>query len=154
MDFSFYHLTTRPVEQALPRLLSRVIKAKHKAVVRVGSEDRMLDLDKALWTYDPASFLPHGCSKSGNADRQPIYITAGAENPNGADILVLIDGVLPMDLGEYKRCLYMFDGENAQTLILARRHWKKLATAGHDITYWQQTSAGGWQQQQMETDGK
>src|SRR5690606_9646272 len=83
-EISFYHLTRQPLNKALPRLLEKVLAAGHRALVLAGSEERVEDLDAALWTYDPDSFLPHGSRVLGHAARQPIYLTTAEENPNKA----------------------------------------------------------------------
>ena len=102
-------------------------------------------LNAQLWTYDPASFLPHGCGKDGAAEQQPIWLTAIVENPNGATILVLIDGVDVARLDPYERCLDVFDGNDAEQLAQARARWTKAKAAGHSVTYWRQTASGGWE---------
>ncbi len=59
-EVGFYHLTKTPLDQALLRLLEKVLKADKRAVVRTSSEERVEFLNGALWTIDSASFLPHG----------------------------------------------------------------------------------------------
>ena len=45
-----------------------------------------------LWTYRDDAFLPHGTAAGGHAALQPVYLTLGDENPNGANVLMLVDG--------------------------------------------------------------
>jgi DNA polymerase-3 subunit chi len=144
-DVSFYHLTARPLEWALPRLLEKVLASGKRAVVLAGSGERVDALNAQLWTYDPDSFLPHGSAKDGLAEHQPIWLTASEENPNGAAFLVLTDGVAVDRLDGYERCLDLFDGNDANQLAQARTRWTKAKSAGHSVTYWKQTAAGGWE---------
>ena len=144
-EIGFYHLTSTPLEKALPRLLEKVVEGGHRAVVMAGSAERVASLDATLWTYDPASFLPHGSAKDGKAERQPIYLTTMAENPNGADVLVLVDGVEPADVGAFARCLDMFDGGDEAAVEAARARWKARKAAGHAVTYYQQSDSGRWE---------
>lgn len=141
---SFYHLERQGVDAALPRLLEKVLSAGHKVAVFLGGEDRMKTLDSALWTYDPASFLPHGCEGGDHSDLQPVYLTTAQDVPNGADVLVMLDASVPGDLSAFARCLYMFDAREEGATAQAREDWKTLKQAGHDVTYWQQTEQGGW----------
>lgn len=143
-EISFYHLTRQPLNKALPRLLEKVLAAGHRALVLAGSEERVEDLDAALWTYDAQSFLPHGSRALGHAERQPIFLTTAEENPNKADILVLVDGADPAFVGDFTRCLDMFDGNDDAAVEAARERWKRWKAAGHELTYWQQTEGGGW----------
>lgn len=143
-DIAFYHLLDQPLDQALPRLLERVIQAGFRALVRVGSEDQLDRLDKALWIYDKASFLPHGTDESEYADKQPIYLSTRGDNPNNATVLVLLDGIVPMNYGTFARCLYMFEGTAATNLATARQHWREFKAEGHNMTYWKQNADRGW----------
>tara|TARA_B100001939_G_scaffold331712_2_gene330005 strand:+ start:2127 stop:2576 length:450 start_codon:yes stop_codon:yes gene_type:complete len=143
-EISFYHLQRQPLSRALPKLLEKVLQAGHRAVILTGSTERMQDLNAALWTYDPASFLPHGMQGGKRAEEHPIYLTTKEENPNGADILVLTDGTTVSDFSAYKRVLEMFDGTDEEMVVAARQRWKAYKAAGHALTYWQQTETGGW----------
>jgi DNA polymerase-3 subunit chi len=145
-EIGFYHLTRSPLERALPRLLEKVLGAGLRAVVRAGSAERVEFLNAALWTYEPASFLPHGTAREGDASWQPIWLTEGEDNPNEAEVLVLTDGVTATDVSAFERCLEMFDGRDQQAVEAARERWRAYNDAGHALTYWQQTSRGGWEQ--------
>ena len=144
-DIGFYHLLHTPLEAALPRLLGKALERGMRAVVMAGSAERVKTLDGVLWTFDQGSFLPHGTAREGRPEAQPVYLTAAEENPNGASLLVLTDGVEPGFIGDFERCLDLFDGNDEQAVADARARWKRFKTAGHDLTYWQQTDAGGWQ---------
>ncbi|WGF86916.1 DNA polymerase III subunit chi [Marinivivus vitaminiproducens] len=143
-EIGFYHLQTQPLERALPRLLEKVLQSGARAVVRAASRERVEALNTALWTYGKDSFLPHGSEADGFSDRQPIYLTAGREVPNGAAILVLVDGADAPDAEAFQRCLDMFDGNDEAAVEAARRRWRDFKAAGHRLTYWQQTERGGW----------
>jgi DNA polymerase-3 subunit chi len=143
-EVGFYHLQTTPLERALPRLLERAFADGHRVVVLAGSAERVAQLDGVLWTYNEASFLPHGSARDGNAARQPIFLTERDENPNGATMLVLLDGAQSAGLAGFARCCDMFDGNDASAVEAARRRWSEAKAAGHTLTYWQQT-ASGWE---------
>lgn len=144
-EISFYHLLHTPLERALPKLVEKVLESGARAVIRTGSAERAEALSNAIWTFDQASFVPHGTAKDGNAADQPVWITPEDENPNGADILVLTDGAETPGIGEFRRCLDMFDGRDETAVADARRRWTEYKSADHDLTYWQQTERGGWE---------
>lgn len=144
-DIGFYHLTRSKLEHALPPLLQKVLDGGHRAVVRAGSDERVEFLNGLLWTYNPASFLPHGSARDGAGAEQPVWLTAGDDNPAGADILVLTDGAAAGDLGVFARCLEMFDGNDEDALTQARARWSEYRDAGHNLTYWRQNERGGWE---------
>lgn len=141
----FYHLQQTSLEQVLPTLLERSLERGWKAVVQVGNSERLDALNGALWTYNDDAFLPHGTEEDGQLEKQPVALTAAGENPNGADVLFLVDGAVPGEIGPYERCVLMFDGRDDEAVGAARGHWKTLSEGGHDVTYWQQNDAGGWE---------
>jgi DNA polymerase III subunit chi len=145
-EIGFYHLVATPLDRALPRLLERAHAQGHRIVVRTGSAERAEHLDAVLWRYDEASFLPHASARDGNPAAQPIWLTHRDENPNGASMLVLVDGVEAGDWGGFARGADLFDGNDAAAVELARRRWRNARAAGHAMTYWRQT-ATGWQRQ-------
>jgi len=144
-DIGFYHLTRSPLERVLPRLLGKALATGARVVVMAGSSERVDVLDQVLWTFDPASFLPHGSARNGEAEMQPIWLTVDDENPNEASILILTDGASSKRVAEYDRCLEMFDGNDEAVVAAARARWGDYATAGYALTYWQQTERGGWE---------
>jgi DNA polymerase III subunit chi len=143
-EIGFYHLLLTPLERALPRLLERARASGYRIVVRAASAERVEHLNALLWTYDDASFLPHGAARDGNSAAQPIWLTDRAENPNGATMLALLDGVEADDLAEFARVADLFDGGDAAAVEAARGRWRRAKDAGHALTYWQQT-ATGWE---------
>ncbi|MEN3950544.1 DNA polymerase III subunit chi [Iodidimonas sp. SYSU 1G8] len=144
-DISFYHLQRRSLEETLPKLLERVIASKQRAVVLAESEEQVEAISSRLWTYDADSFLPHGSARDGFPAEQPIYLTSGEENPNGASILVLIDGRLPGFLSGFARCLDLFNGHDPESVQGARERWRAYKADGHPVTYWQQNDDGRWE---------
>jgi DNA polymerase-3 subunit chi len=113
-------------------------------VVQAASPERVEHLNTALWTYEEAAFLPHGSARDGNPALQPIWLTHHAENPNGASMIVLVDGLEAEDFRAFTRCADVFDGNDADVVEAARGRWRRARDAGHNLTYWQQT-ASGWE---------
>ena len=141
----FYHLQRRSLEDVLPTLLQKSLERGWRCVVEAGSEERVEALDAHLWTYDDQSFLPHGTVKDGLVAEQPVYLTAGPENPNGAVVRFFVDGAVPRGVELYQRSFLLFDGRDDDAVADARRQWAALKGAGHEISYWQQDDRGRWQ---------
>ncbi len=151
----FYHLTRRRLEDALPDLLSRTLARGWRAVVRAGSEARVEDLDRLLWSFAEESFLPHGTAATGWPERQPVYLTAGPETPNAPDLLFLVDGSdeEPEAMRRYARVCVLFDGRDEAAVRRARALWKRVAEAGLAAAYFAETPAGGWEKQAAANEG-
>lgn len=141
----FYHLQHQPLERVLPMLLVKTLERGWRAVVETSGPERLAVLDDVLWTYSDESFLPHAAE--GEADAaDPIVLTQGAANPNGAQVRFLVDGAgMPADAAAYERIVYLFDGHDDEALERARGTWREVKAAGHAATYWQQDEAGRWQ---------
>ncbi len=144
-EVNFYHLTRSSLEDALPRLLQKTLQAGERAVVMLGSVERVDALNTYLWSYDPDSFLPHGSARDGDADRQPVWLTHLDENPNSARFLFVADRARSEKVADYTRCFELFDGRDEEAVADSRERWKAYKAAGHAVVYWQQTLAGGWE---------
>ncbi len=144
-EIRFYHLTRAPLEKVLPVLLEKTLEAGARAVVMAQSEERVEALTGLLWTYNDRGFLPHGSAKDGFAERQPIWLTTGTENPNGAKYLFLTDGAECQDMAAFERCFLLFDGRDEQAVAAARAQWKAYKDSGAELSYWQQDDSGRWQ---------
>ena len=143
----FYHLDRWPLDRALPALLEKSVGRGWRAVVQAATPERVDALDQALWTYDEASFLAHGTMRDGDFALQPVVLTTGTENPNGAAIRFMVDGTdaaAALAAASYERVVLMFDGNDAEERAGARRQWADLKKSGHGVAYWQQNEDGRW----------
>jgi len=145
-EIYFYHLERRTLADVLPKLLERSLERGWRAVVQAASEERVEALNTLLWTYRDESFLPHGTARDGRASEQPIYLTAGEDNPNGAQIRFLVDGTTLADTSRYVRVAYVFDGSDEESVKAARAAWQEAKARGDAVSYWQQDEEGRWQQ--------
>jgi DNA polymerase-3 subunit chi len=146
----FYHLLRQPLEKALPQLLEKSLEKGWRAVVQASSEERLAALDQSLWTYSDAGFLAHGRASDGDGDLQPVYLTTGVENPNGAALRIFVEGaemapVLAEPDAAYARAIALFDGNNEDELFRARAQWKLLKERGFAAAYWRQGENGRWE---------
>jgi DNA polymerase III subunit chi len=144
-DVAFYHLQKSTLEAVLPKLLEKTLAAGKRAVIMAASADRVEALAAHLWTYDQDAWLPHGTARDGAPEDQPLWLTDRDENPNGAAFLFLTDGADSACLDTYERCFDLFDARDPEAVEAARARWAARKSAGHAVTYWQQTDRGGWE---------
>ncbi|MBI1206757.1 MAG: DNA polymerase III subunit chi [Azospirillum sp.] len=144
-ELRFYHLQRKTLEQALPQILAKVIERGWRAVILAGSPERVEALNQHLWTWDRDSFLPHGSAADGDPENQPIWLTATEENPNRANVLLLVDGALAGQLERWDLVCDLFDGNDPEALAAARSRWRTAKSASHTLTYWQQSDRGAWE---------
>lgn len=140
----FYHLERRPLEVVLPTLLEKSLERGWRCVVQCASSERRDALDSHLWTYNDSSFLPHGTETQPQPERQPVLLSTSEDNPNGAQIRFMLDGVPLADASSYVRVVHMFDGHDEEQVAAARERWRETKAQGHEMTYWQQDENGRW----------
>ena len=143
-DILFYHLETRSLDSVLPLLLEKTLERGWRAVVETGSRERAEALDSHLWTFRDDSFLPHGMDGEENDAHQPVLLTTGPDNPNGANVRFFVDRAVPQSADGYERLVYLFSGHDPDALAEARLAWRALKDAGYPLTYWQQEDSGRW----------
>jgi DNA polymerase-3 subunit chi len=145
-EFRFHHIERARVDQALPDLLQRAYDEGRFVIVRAASDEMVAALNGRLWTYDDASFLPHGAAGDGDPASQPIFLTTEAGNPNGASVLVRLSGAeaSPADEG-FDAVVLLFDGRDEEAIAEARREWKRLKEERRTISYWREGEDGGWE---------
>lgn len=140
----FYHLTARPLEDALPEMLEKSLERGWRAVVRARSPERVAQLDDRLWTWREEGFLPHGTARDGRASHQPIWLTDGDDLPNAPQALFLVDGAdwADAELSILVRVAILFDGNDPEAVEAARSQWRRAEAAGAPAAYWAQTNRG------------
>ena len=143
----FYHLERTGLDQALPELLQKTLQRGWRALVRTPDPARVEHLDGWLWSYRDDAFLAHGMASEPMAERQPVLLTTGEENANGAQAVFLLDDAEPGALDGFARCLVLFDGRDEAALAAARRRWSELKTRNLPISYWRQSAEGRWEKQ-------
>jgi DNA polymerase III subunit chi len=144
-EIYFYHLEHQSLEEVLPQLLERCLARGWRAVVQLGHDERLEALSTHLWTYRDEAFLPHGSAQDGHAARQPIWLTTGEDNPNGAQVRFFLDGTRPAGFDGYERVVLLFDGAAESEVEQARALWKEAKAQGHEVSYWRQDERGRWQ---------
>jgi DNA polymerase-3 subunit chi len=143
-EVGFYHCTRVAAAEVAVRLAAKAHESGQRLLV-VGEGDALAALDTALWTADPASFLPHAVAGGPHDADQPILLAPDADPANGARLLMLLDRPVPERLEPFERVLLLFD-EGGDGQARAREQWKSLARRpGTTRSYWQQKPGGGWE---------
>jgi DNA polymerase-3 subunit chi len=144
-DVRFYHLQKQTLDDALPAILQKAYQTGKNIRVCLSDDKEVERMNKHLWAFRPDVFLPHGTKKEGHADKQPIWLSSDLENKNSAKILILTQGQTADDVAEYDLCCEMLDGRDQNAIEAARTRWKDYQAQEHDVTYWFQNEAGGWE---------
>ena len=140
-EISFYHLTTTPLERALPQLVEKAYEAGLRTLV-LADKVRIKQIDDTMWTSYQQKFLPHGTT---NPEIQPIFISDKISNDN-RQVLAITNGEAITDDLTFKKVLDIFDGNIEADLEKARARWKSYKDKAYDIKYWAQDEKGKWVQ--------
>jgi DNA polymerase-3 subunit chi len=148
----FYHLERRTLDDVLPGLAEKTLERGWRAVIRTDSSERADAIDNLLWAYSEQTFLAHAQAGDGDPARQPVLITVEDSNPSGANVLFLVGGAAPPDWNAaatkaLTRIVLLFDGRDPDSLARARAAWQDAKAAGHDVTYWKETTSGKFEKQ-------
>jgi len=145
-EVRFHHLERRRVDQALPSLLEAALEEGRRILVRASSDEMVAALNERLWTYDDASFLPHGAAGDGDPMTQPVFLTSELENPNAATLLVRLSGAEIADSDDaFELVAILFEGRDEAALAEARGEWRRLKDQGGAISYWREGDEGAWE---------
>lgn len=140
----FYHLLSTSRERAVPKLMEKALASGSKVVMLLDSDSALKSMSDALWTSNPDGFLPHGTAREPHAADQPILLTLTDSNPNGADILCVLDGSMPESVSQYSKLLDVFDGNDDTAVAAARARWSAYKERGFALNYVKQQPGGGW----------
>lgn len=144
MQVDFYHLTRTPIDRALPGIAVKVVDGGGRLLVVSGDAGQRAQIDHALWTWQPDSFLPHAQAGQGDDSIQPVLIGEAIEPTNGARFVALIDGMWREEALVFDRAFHFFD---ADRIVEARSAWKSLTDRdGVERRYWKQDENGRWTQ--------
>jgi DNA polymerase-3 subunit chi len=144
MQVDFYHLTTTPLDRALPQIAEKVMSSGARLLIVAESATQRQALDRLLWSYAAESFMPHGLAGNGTDAMQPILLSGMPEPVNGARHIALVDGVWREEALGFERAFHFFDGDRINE---ARAAWKALADRnGVERRYWKQNDNGRWEQ--------
>ena len=139
----FYHLTDRPLDDALPQLIDRAQEQGWRVLVRGRRPAMLARLDTVLWHGPADSFRAHGLAGDHDAD-QPVVL--GIDTPaQGFACVMSVDGadLAPAEIAAAERACVLFDGHDGDALDRARKQWKALTGAAVKAQYWAQES-GRW----------
>lgn len=124
-------------------ILQEDLMAGRRVLVRLAEEGQREQLNRFLWVHGDGSFLPHGVAEDGYAERQPVYLTCGTENPNGAGHLLLVGGAAASiaEMQAVPAVTVVFDRGEPEP---ARRMWRACVEAELDPVLLARGEDGHW----------
>ncbi len=136
-----------PLEKNLSKLLEKVYESGKRALVLIDTQERLVTLNSALWSYATMSFIPHGYQDVHGpwAKDQPIWLSCTMDNPNGSKVFVNTCGMdYTMNIDPFERIMDLFDASDPKHVQKAKVRQAQLQTH-MAVSYWQQTEKSTWE---------
>jgi len=144
MQVDFYHLTMAPLDRVLPSIAEKVLGSGGRLLIVAEDPALRTRIDQLLWSYQPASFLPHGQAGGDGDAEQPALIAEAVAPANGARNVALVDGLWRDEALDFERAFHLFDEDS---IGAARVAWRALGEReGVERRYWRQDENGRWAQ--------
>jgi DNA polymerase-3 subunit chi len=113
-------------DQTLARLVAWHQGRGHRVLVLAGDDVQAQELDELLWTYDPASFLPHALAGGPHEAQEPVLIASQPLNPHAAQVQVLTGPEQPLAPG-IEHLILLVPPDEGPELEAFRKRYKELS---------------------------
>ena len=129
----FYVIQNNDAGQRLlvaARLADKAFQQGLRIYINAVDEPQARQLDELLWSFRPASFLPHGIS--GEQYSEKIAIGWGQEPVDHDDLLINLQLNIPSFFGRFHRVAEVVT-QDAQSLAALRESWKYYKERGYEL---------------------
>ena len=112
------------------RLADKAFQRGHRIFINAADEAQARTLDELLWTWRPASFLPHGLH--GQEQSEAIAIGWGQEPQDHNDLLINLQLGIPGFFSRFRRVAEVVTQDPA-SLDALRRSWTFYKERGYQL---------------------
>ncbi|MCA1905877.1 MAG: DNA polymerase III subunit chi [Desulfarculus sp.] len=114
-----------------PERAAALLAARHHAggarvLVSAPDPAQAVEVDRLLWTLDPASFVPHARAGADDQDQEPVLIAPGPENLNQAAVLVMLAPPPELPLAAYQRLVLLVPAQEGPELARCREFYRQM----------------------------
>ncbi len=129
----FYVVQTSDPGQRLrvaARLADKAFQRGHRIFINATDEAQATELNKLLWSFRPASFLPHGLH--GQEHSETLAIGWGQEPNNHNDLLINLQLEIPSFFSRFARVAEVVTQE-PDSLAALRKSWTFYKERGYQL---------------------
>ena len=129
----FYVVQTSDSGQRLrvaARLADKAFQRGHRIFIHATDEAQASELNELLWSFRPASFLPHGLH--GQKHSETIAIGWGQEPNNHNDLLINLQLEIPSFFSRFARVAEVVTQE-PDSLAALRKSWTFYKERGYQL---------------------
>jgi DNA polymerase-3 subunit chi len=116
--------------QVAARLTDKAFQQGHRVFINASSEAQAKELDQLLWSFRPASFLPHDLH--GGQQSQKVAIGWGQDPDNHDDLLINLNLEIPPFFGRFHRVAELVTQDDA-SLAALRTSWTFYKERGYQL---------------------
>jgi DNA polymerase-3 subunit chi len=116
--------------QVAARLADKAFQHGHRIFINAASEAQAIELDRLLWSFRPASFLPHGLHDQEYSDT--IAIGWGQEPENHNDLLINLQLEIPPFFSRFQRVAEVVT-QDPDSLAALRAAWTFYKSRGYQL---------------------
>ena len=116
--------------QVAARLADKAFQQGHTIFINAVDEAQARALDELLWSFRPASFLPHGVH--GEENSETIAIGWGQEPVRHNDLLINLQLEIPEFFSRFRRVAEVVT-QDAESLAALRRSWSFYKERGYQL---------------------
>jgi DNA polymerase III subunit chi len=131
-----FHFNVRDRTAYACRLLRKATRRQARIAV-TADDETLATLDRQLWEFDPAEFLPHVRVRAGQdvpmrMRATPIWLVDAPTGIDGHDVLVNLGAGTPLGFESYAKLIEIVStGEDERSA--ARLRWRHYAHRGYPI---------------------
>ena len=129
----FYVVQTSDPGQRLrvaARLVDKAFQRGHRVFINATDEAQASELNELLWSFRPASFLPHGLHEQEHSET--IAIGWGQEPNNHNDLLINLQLEIPSFFSRFARVAEVVTQE-PDSLAALRKSWTFYKERGYQL---------------------
>ena len=115
------------------KLVDKVYQLEHKIYIHTGSQQNATQIDDALCTFRPGSFIPHCIYQPGKESPEPVMIGYQDQIPEIHDVLLNLADEVPLFFSQFDRVAEFVDADEGSR-ALARQRFKFYKDRGYDLT--------------------
>ena len=116
--------------QLAARLADKAFQQGHRIFINAADERQAQALDELLWSFRPASFLPHGLVDGQHSDA--VAIGWGQEPVGHNDLLINLQLETPRFFSRFKRVAEVVT-QDPQSLAALRKAWLFYKERGYEL---------------------
>ncbi len=112
------------------RLADKAWQQGHRVFINAADESQARTLDELLWSYRPASFLPHGLAGADSSEQ--VAIGWGQDPGDHNDLLINLQLDVPPFFSRFQRVAEVVTQDDA-SLTALRQSWKFYKDRGYQL---------------------